>query len=203
MISVIVPAFNAEKTLPHTLRALQNQTLPRKLYEIIVIDDASKDGTGSVAREFGVRYRRQNKEGPAAARNLGVRIARGDIVLFTDSDCVPREDWIEKMVKPFEDPRVAGVMGRYLTRQKEFCARFVQLEFEERFSMLGDRDNIDLVPSFAAAFRRSIFEEVGGFDAHYPQGAPFSKKWGDLMPTILRRTTRTYSGLQKISRQDS
>ncbi len=169
MISVIVPAFNAEKTLPHTLRALQNQTLPRKLYEIIVIDDASKDGTGSVAREFGVRYRRQNKEGPAAARNLGVRIARGDIVLFTDSDCVPREDWIEKMVKPFEDPRVAGVMGRYLTRQKEFCARFVQLEFEERFSMLGDRDNIDLVPSFAAAFRRSIFEEVGGFDAHYPQ----------------------------------
>ncbi|TKJ41606.1 hypothetical protein CEE37_03305 [candidate division LCP-89 bacterium B3_LCP] len=168
MISVIIPAYNAEKTLPYTLRALQNQTLPRELYEVIVVDDASTDGTGAVAREFGVRYRRQHKEGPAAARNLGVRIARGDIVLFTDSDCIPREDWIEKMVKPFEDTRIAGVMGRYLTRQKDFAARFVQLEFEERFSILDKVDNIDLVPSFAAAFRREIFEEVGGFDAHYP-----------------------------------
>ncbi len=168
MVSVIIPAYNAEKTLPHTLRALQHQTMPRNLYEIIVIDDASTDQTGAVAREFGVRYRRQNKEGPAAARNLGVRIARGDIVLFTDSDCVPAEDWLEKMVKPLEDPRVAGVMGRYRTRQKEFPARFVQLEFEERFSILRKFESIDLVPSFAAAFRRSVFEEVGGFNAHYP-----------------------------------
>jgi cellulose synthase/poly-beta-1,6-N-acetylglucosamine synthase-like glycosyltransferase len=168
MISVIIPAYNSEKTLPYTLRSLQNQTLPRKLYEVIVVDDASTDGTGSVAREFGVRYRRQNKEGPAAARNFGVRIARGDVVLFTDSDCIPREDWIEKMVQPFEDPKVAGVMGRYLTRQKEYAARFVQLEFEERFNILKKADNIDLVPSFAAAFRREVFEEVGGFDAHYP-----------------------------------
>lgn len=168
MISVIIPAYNAEKTLPYTLRALQNQTLPRNLYEVIVIDDGSRDGTMDVAREFGVRCRRQNKESPAAARNLGVRIARGDVVLFTDSDCIPKEDWIEKMVKPFEDPRVAGVMGRYLTRQKEPAARFSQLEFEERFSIIKNFDSIDLVPSFAAAFRRSVFEEVGGFDAHYP-----------------------------------
>ncbi|MBU0518416.1 exopolysaccharide biosynthesis polyprenyl glycosylphosphotransferase [bacterium] len=168
MISVIIPAYNAEKTLPYTLRALQHQSVPRNLYEIIVVDDSSTDGTGAVAREFGVRYRRQNKEGPAAARNLGVRIARGDIVVFTDSDCVPEENWIEKMVKPLEDPRVAGVMGRYLTKQKEFAARFVQLEFEERFSILKKFDSIDLVPSFAAAFRRSVFEEVGGFNAHFP-----------------------------------
>ncbi len=168
MVSVIIPAYNAERTLPYTLRALQNQTIPRDLYEVIVVDDASTDGTAAVAREFGVKYRLQNKEGPAAARNLGVRISRGDVILFTDADCIPKEDWIEKMIKPLEDPQVAGVMGRYLTRQKEKCARFVQLEFEERFQILKGFDNIDLVPSFAAAFRRSIFEEVGGFDAHYP-----------------------------------
>ncbi|RJP80613.1 MAG: exopolysaccharide biosynthesis polyprenyl glycosylphosphotransferase [Candidatus Zixiibacteriota bacterium] len=168
MISVIIPAYNAERTLPYTLRALQNQTVPRELYEVIVVDDASTDGTAAVAREFGVKYRLQNKEGPAAARNLGVRVARGDLILFTDSDCIPREDWIEKMVKPFEDPQVAGVSGRYLTRQKEFCARFVQLEFEERFQVLEGFDSIDLVASFSAAFRRSVFEDVGGFDAHYP-----------------------------------
>ncbi|MCX6639833.1 MAG: exopolysaccharide biosynthesis polyprenyl glycosylphosphotransferase [bacterium] len=168
MISVVIPAYNSEKTLPYTLQALQKQTLPRELYEVIVIDDASTDGTASVAREFGVRYRRQTKEGPAAARNLGVRISRGDIVLFTDSDCIPKDDWIAKMVKPFEDPKVAGVMGRYLTRQREYAARFVQLEFEERFSIIKEHDSIDLVPSFAAAFRRSVFDEVGGFDAHYP-----------------------------------
>jgi exopolysaccharide biosynthesis polyprenyl glycosylphosphotransferase len=168
MISVVIPAYNAEKTLPYTLQALHKQTITRDLYEVIVVDDASTDGTSSVAREFGVRYRRQTKEGPAAARNLGVRIARGDVVLFTDADCIPKEDWIEKMIKPLEDPEVAGVMGRYLTRQKELPARFVQLEFEERFSIIKEYESIDLVPSFAAAFRRSVFEEVGGFDAHYP-----------------------------------
>lgn len=168
MISVIIPAHNAERTLPYTLQALQNQTLPKNLYEVIVVDDASTDQTGSVAKEYGVRYRKQNKEGPAAARNLGVRVARGDIVIFTDSDCIPKEDWIERMVEPFEDPMVAGVMGRYLTRQNKLAARFVQLEFEERFSILKKFDSIDLVPSFAAAFRRRVFEEVGGFDAHYP-----------------------------------
>jgi exopolysaccharide biosynthesis polyprenyl glycosylphosphotransferase len=168
MISIVIPAYNAEHTLPYTLRALQNQTISRDLYEVIVVDDASTDGTAAVAQEFGVRYRMQNKEGPAAARNLGVRAARGEIILFTDSDCIPREDWVEKMVKPFDDPQVAGVMGRYLTRQTEHAARFVQLEFEERFRILKDFDSIDLVASFAAAFRRSVFEDVGGFDAHYP-----------------------------------
>lgn len=168
MISVIIATYNAERTLPYTLRALQNQTVPRELYEVIVVDDASTDDTAAVAREFGVRYRIQNKEGPAAARNLGVRAARGEIILFTDADCIPKEDWLEKMVKPFEDPQVAGVMGRYLTKQKEYCARFTQLEFEERFRILKDFESIDLVPSFAAAFRRSVFEAVGGFNAHYP-----------------------------------
>jgi exopolysaccharide biosynthesis polyprenyl glycosylphosphotransferase len=168
MISVIIPAYNAERTLPYTLRALQNQTIPRDLYEVIVVDDASTDGTAAVVHEFGVRYRNQNKEGPAAARNLGVRAARGEIILFTDSDCIPREDWIQRMIAPFDDPQVAGVAGRYLSKQTEYSARFVQLEFEERFQILKDFNSIDLVASFAAAFRRSVFEEVGGFDAHYP-----------------------------------
>ena len=126
MISVIIPAYNAERTLPFTLRALQNQTLPRDLYEVIVVDDASTDGTAAVAHEFGVRYRMQNKEGPAAARNLGVRAARGDIILFTDADCIPAENWIEKMVKPFEESRSGGGGGPLFDaaerNQRPFCA---------------------------------------------------------------------------------
>ena len=58
--------------------------------------------------------------------------------------------------------------GRYLTRQKETSARFVQLEFEERFQILKDFSTIDFVASYVAGFRRSVFEDVGGFDAHYP-----------------------------------
>ncbi len=166
--SVIVPAYNAARTLPQTLEALQRQTLPRDVYEVIVVDDGSTDDTAAVAARYGVRVLCQENRGPAAARNAGVRIARGEIVLFTDADCAPREDWIERMVAPFRHPDIVGTKGAYLTRQRSRMARFVQQEYEDRYDRMKRFPYIDFVDTYSAAYRRDVFLANGGFDTIFP-----------------------------------
>ena len=134
--SVVIPAYNAGRTLPDTLAALRNQSVPPEDYEVIVVDDGSTDETPSVVRRLGAKCITQPNRGPAAARNRGVRAARGEFVLFTDADCVPERDWIRQMTLPFRNQRTAGVKGAYRTRQTEPAARFAQAEFEDRYDLL-------------------------------------------------------------------
>ena len=168
MVSVIVPTYNAEKTIGQCLEALAGQSYPADSYEVIVVDDGSTDGTGDIARRHKIKYIRQENRGPAAARNRGAEEAGGEIILFTDSDCLPDKDWIGEMVKPFADPGVAAVKGAYKTGQKEITARFAQLEFEERFQLLKKAESIDMVDTYSAGFRRKIFMDMGGFDTSFP-----------------------------------
>ena len=167
--SVIVPAWNAEDSLPLCLSALEQQTLPKEQYEIIVVDDGSSDRTREVACGFAIQYHFQDNAGPAMARNQGVDLAKGELVLFTDADCVPDPDWLEAMTVPFSNPEIAAVKGAYRTEQKSLVARFAQLEFEERFDMLRKKDSIDMVDTYSAAFRKDIFQELGGFDTSFPE----------------------------------
>ena len=143
-VSVIVPAYNAQKTIGQCIDALLAQTYPRESYEVIVVDDGSTDGTADVVKAYPVKYLYQRNQGPATARNIGVREAQGEIILFTDSDCVPFDNWIAEMTKPFEDKEVVAVKGAYKTRQKSMTARFAQLEFEERFEMLKKAESIEI-----------------------------------------------------------
>ncbi|MBN2372462.1 glycosyltransferase [bacterium] len=167
--SVIVPVYNGEKTLERCLSALKRQTIPRDDYEIILVDDGSTDGTANIARSNVDKYLYQKNQGPAAARNLGVRMANGKIVLFTDSDCEPVENWIEEMVAPFRwNTEIVGVKGAYLTKQKEIMARFVQIEYETRYEFMKRFEYIDFIDTYAAAYKKDIFLEFGGFDSDFP-----------------------------------
>jgi glycosyltransferase involved in cell wall biosynthesis len=163
-VSVVVPAHNAAATLAACLRSLVNQRASVS-YEIVVVDDGSDDGTSETALPFDVRVLRSSRRGPAAARNLGASRARGRILLFTDADCQPRFDWIEEMLKPLTDPGVAAVKGAYRSFQKELVARFVQLDREQRYRRTRGYPYVDSLFTNAAAIRRPVFEELGGFNA--------------------------------------
>lgn len=167
-VSVVVPAYNAAQTIVKTIRALLGQDYPKELFDVTVVDDGSTDRTGDVVKECHVRYVRQNNKGPAAARNHGASLANGDIILFTDADCVPNANWIKEMVKPFDDAEVKAVKGAYRTEQPELMARFCQLEFEERFELLKKAPSIDMVDTYSAGFRSEIFKAMGGFDTSFP-----------------------------------
>lgn len=161
--SIIIPAYNAEKTLGACLAALQSQTVEA---EIIVVDDGSADDTVTLTQCHGVRViaLRQNK-GRSVARNIGAEAANGDILLFTDADCEPTSNWVAEMLKPFEhDPLVVGVKGAYYCKQREPIARFTQIELEDKYAKMAQQETISFIDTYSAAYRRDVFLANGGFD---------------------------------------
>lgn len=169
MVSVVVPAYNSQKTIKRLLNSLLLQDF-KGAYEIIVVDDGSTDSTALIVSEYqNTRLIKQVNAGPAAARNKGVSLAKGEIILFTDSDCEVFPDWISQMVLPFrQDPQVIGVKGAYRTKQIEFIARFVQLEYEDKYDMMKKEKYIDFIDTYSAGFKRDIFLSVGGYDTSFP-----------------------------------
>lgn len=171
-VSVIVPVYNAQATIDRCLDALEQQTLPRARYKVIVVDDGSTDNTRQHIQGYAqVHLLQQTHAGPAAARNLGVQHARGEFVLFTDADCEPAPDWIEQMVAALNDPQIAGAKGIYRTRQRALVARFVQLEYESRYDRMNRHmarnGCIDFIDTYAAGYRRDVFQASGGFDPSF------------------------------------
>jgi glycosyltransferase involved in cell wall biosynthesis len=172
---VIVPAYNASGYLSHCLDALLSQRLPRHEYEVIVVDDGSTDGTGDLAERRGVRVIRQPNRGPAAARNAGMHATQAQIVCFTDADCAPTPEWIERIVAPLVGTHppdrgaseVVAVKGAYITHQTSVVARFVQQEYQERYDRLCQQPRIDHVDTGAAAYLREVVVGIGGFDEAY------------------------------------
>jgi lipopolysaccharide/colanic/teichoic acid biosynthesis glycosyltransferase len=167
-ISVIVPARDAAGTLESCLAGLANQTLPGADYEVIVVDDGSRDETARIARGHAQHVLRQAPLGPAAARNRGVQQAAGDLLIFTDADCAPAPDFLERLRAPFQDPDVAGARGVYRTRQRGWVPRFVQAEYAHKYDRAARRESIDFIDTYAAAYRRDVFLANGGFDARFP-----------------------------------
>jgi cellulose synthase/poly-beta-1,6-N-acetylglucosamine synthase-like glycosyltransferase len=170
-VSVVVPARNAGQTIGECLDSLLTQSEPRERYEVIVVDDGSTDGTRQVVQGYEVTLLDQSHEGPAAARNRGVAASSGEVVLFTDADCVPAPDWIDEMARPFQDQDVVGVKGAYRTRQRGVMPRFVQCEYEERYERMAKLKQIDFIDTYSAGYRRQIFLTEGGFDTDYPDAS--------------------------------
>ena len=164
IVSVVVPAYQASSTITACLDALREQDIDLP-YEIIVVDDGSADNTVELAnRSCDQVIRHIDKMGAAAARNSGVRAANGEIVCFTDADCTPKEDWIRQMLLPFDNPEIVGAKGVYRTSQTEVVARFVQIEYEDKYDLLRTQERINFIDTYSAAYRREVLLANGGFD---------------------------------------
>lgn len=167
-VSIIIPTFNGAVRIGNCIEALLPQTSGGDI-EILVVNDGSTDNTEEVvARYPAVRLITQANAGPAAARNRGAVEAKGSIILFTDDDCVPMPDWLAVMVKPFDDPELVAVKGVYRTNQKSLIARFVQLEYEDRYRLMAGLPSIDFIDTYSAGFLRRKFLEMNGYDTNFP-----------------------------------
>ena len=168
IVSVIIPTFNGASRIGYCLDALVRHTTRRSV-EILIVNDGSSDDTADVVQRYsGVRLVTQANAGPAAARNRGALASCGTILLFTDDDCVPTPAWLDAMLEPFEDPDVVGTKGVYRTRQKSLVARFVQIEYEDKYRLMARLPDIDFIDTYSAAFRRNRFLEMGGYDTSFP-----------------------------------
>jgi glycosyltransferase involved in cell wall biosynthesis len=161
-VSVIVPCFNAEKTAAECLEACLQQDYSN--LEIIFVDDGSKDSTPAILSAYdGITVLTQENRGPAAARNLGWRASSGQIVCFTDSDCVPNPHWVSGIVEHYADPGVGGVGGGYdIANSESWLARCIQEE--ARQIHLRMPRHVNFLGSFNASYRRSVLDQTDGFD---------------------------------------
>lgn len=169
-VSVIIAARNAQATLARCLDAAT--TLEHPSYEVILVDDGSTDATARIARTYAnLRVIQAPPGGPSRARNIGIAQARGNLVAFTDSDCVPEKTWLGELVKGFAGQQVAGVGGDQVSPADDSpFGREVQ-GFFKAIGLVTDyiKTAATLVetshnPSCNSAYRREILEEVGGFD---------------------------------------
>jgi glycosyltransferase involved in cell wall biosynthesis len=110
-VSVIIPVWDHSETLAACLQALENQTYPKDSYEVIVIDNDSPHDLKFCKNYSQTRLAFEKKPGSYAARNKGISLAKGDILAFTDADCIPVKNWIEKGAKELQSKPNQGFIG--------------------------------------------------------------------------------------------
>ncbi|MEZ4516252.1 MAG: flippase-like domain-containing protein [Chloroflexota bacterium] len=145
-ISVIVPAYNAEATIDQCVHALVTQEVDRP-YEIIVVDDGSTDRTATIAQQAGARVIRTHAAVRLPRATPGL-LRPGSIICCTDADCEPTPDWLTQLTLPLQDPQIAACKGTYATRQQSLTARFVQLEYEDKYDLMAQENTIDFIDTY-------------------------------------------------------
>ncbi len=124
-ISVVVPAHNEEKCIRDVISAVLRQDYPD--FEMIVVDNASKDHTYEYAKEFPITVAKEERKGTQWARECGRNLAKGEIIAYLDSDCIPDKDWLSKASKIFDDEKVVAVTGPYDYYDSSFSFRLISL----------------------------------------------------------------------------
>jgi GT2 family glycosyltransferase len=173
LVSVVIPTFARVQPLRACLDALARQTVRPADVEVVVVDDGSPVPAEGLAAEFASRLRllvvRQDNAGPAAARNRGVREAAGALVAFTDDDCLPRPDWLERLVAAEAGHPGALVGGTTVNGLPDnVYAATSQLIVDlvyEHFN--ADPDDAYFFTSNNMLCRRDRLLAIGGFDASY------------------------------------
>ncbi len=166
-VSVVVCTRNGSRTLDECLASLTTLRYPS--YEILVVDDGSTDATAEIAARFpAVKYFVQGHAGLSAARNLGARAARGDIIAYTDDDCVADEDWLFHLVSAMREQCVAAIGGPNIAPATDgWVAHCVAAGPGNPSHVMLDDRLAEHVPGCNMAVRRDVLLGVGGFDPRF------------------------------------
>jgi cellulose synthase/poly-beta-1,6-N-acetylglucosamine synthase-like glycosyltransferase len=187
-VSAIVPIYNGETDIPDLIRGLQNQTYPRDRVEYLLVDNGSRDRTFSLletaaseAKSLGLTFKALQEsqiQSSYAARNAGIRVARGEILAFTDADCRPQPNWLENLVQPFTKAEVGLVVGEIVGLPGTSLLE----KHAERNNVLSQQHTLEH-PFFPygqtanLAIRREALEQVGLFRPYLTTGGDADICW--------------------------
>jgi len=179
-VSIIIPVYNDSERLKVCLEALENQDYPDDLYEVIVVDNASKEPVEPVTDQF-ARARRvyEGKPGPDGARNAGVREAKGDYYAFVDSDCIPYPDWLAKGADWLMKNPDAGLIGGRVDVFPKDPKDQTLVELYESVYAFPTKLNIEshhFMPTCNMFTSKRIFEAVGPFNDQLKTAG--DEEWG-------------------------
>lgn len=174
-VTVIIPTYNSEKYIYRVLYAIYERSICLPC-QVIVVDGYSKDSTVEKAREYPVEVLLNPKVTADAARNIGIKFSKGDIIAFTDSDCVPDKNWLKNIFECFKNnPKLAGVGGKMLPLEpKNDIEAFSANVFINEIMKFPDqtfKPSKKFLPgSFITAncaYRKKALIEVGGFNEFF------------------------------------
>lgn len=164
-ISIVMATYNRANLLANQLIAFENQTIDKSRYEVVIVNDGSPDNTKALLdnwnREFlNLNVIHKENGGPASARNKGVCFATSKIIAFTDDDCIVDKDWLENILKAFDEDKGLKVLhGLTYSNKKEINPFTHQIE-NDSWS--------HVVPTCNAAYLKEVFTQLDGFDTNYP-----------------------------------
>lgn len=166
-ISVVIPTLNEEEYIPKLLESIERQTLDD--YEVIVCDGGSTDNTVSISEEYGARILEGDGEGPGAARNKGAQGARGEIILFIDSDVkLTHKKVFQEVEESLERDNVVGGTSTWEVHDANLRAK---LGYKASSKIIFYLNKLGIEPAAVGTFlfvEKDVFQEVGGFDEELP-----------------------------------
>ena len=170
-VSVVVPVLNEEATIAQCLESLLRSDYPRDRCELIVVDNGSTDRTAEIVRSTPARYLFESQRGTARARNCGIQASRGEILAFTDADCLVTTGWLRGLVSGFAAGDVGAVAGDVLplpprTAAQRYAARARHLS---PYRYLR-RPTFPFAVTANLAVRQKVFSTVGLLDPDSPRG---------------------------------
>lgn len=166
-VSVVVCTYNGSKTLDGCLRSLETLNYPD--YEVVLVDDGSKDSVPEIAARYPyIRYHRQPNRGLSVARNVGMDLARGEVIAYTDDDCFADPDWLYFLVAKLLETGASGVGGPNLLPTNDGpVAACVSASPGAPAHVLLDDALAEHVPGCNMAFWADRLRAIGGFDPVY------------------------------------
>ena len=165
-ISVIVPFYNNRNEIGRCCASLRKQTYPKDRFELIFIDNNSTDNSASiVAGHPGIQVLWESGAGAYAARNLGIRKSKGEILAFTDADCVVAPDWLSQIAEAMHSENVQIVMGAYYGQNTPFPANGLSSyeNAKNRYIFTSGDESLYYGYTNNMAVRRGVFDQFGPF----------------------------------------
>jgi len=178
-ISIIVPAYNCEHTIESCINALLQQDYPKDQYEIIIVDNNSKDNSAKLIKKYPVTYLMQDQiQTSYASRNCGLEKAKGDIIAFTDSDCTPMKSWLNKAIKGFSEDHIGCVAGEIQANaSKNYIEEFIASKNTLAQSITMNSPFLPFPQTANAFYRRDVFDQIGLFEEKWATGGDGELAW--------------------------
>jgi glycosyltransferase involved in cell wall biosynthesis len=173
-----VPVLNGAGTIALCVESILGIDFARTDYELIVVDNGSTDTTRCELAAFGsaIRVVEEARRSPGAARNAGIAVARGQLIAFTDADCVVDSPWLKEVIAPLDDRSIGVAGGAILARQStDRIARFGELVHDHRRAM--EQSNPPYAITMNWASPRAVLDEVGLFDPTLARGEDVELSW--------------------------
>ena len=168
-VSIVVPAYNEEKTIEGCIQSLLGLTYPKNKYEILIVDNNSNDKTAKIIQEYDISYLKETKPGPSAARNLGIKKAKGEIIAFIDADCVVDKNWLKNLVKGFDNPKIVGSGGKIkVFKPLKMIEKYADRRlYNQKQFIQGIGGLLPFLATVNCADKAEVFKKIGLFDPSF------------------------------------